>query len=257
MQFEKWQACGNDFILTEEEIPPAQAPKLCDRHFGIGADGILQILPSTQGDCKMVVMNADGSIAEMCGNGIRCVGGYMSAKTGKSSLKIETGAGLKDVQITDEISVNMGTAHLIWHHPLELQTHNAKPLIYENANHIDMGNPHCVLIVSEEETKSGAVERYGRLIERNHNLFAQGTNVEFVIPQGGNRLKVKVWERGVGRTLACGTGACASAYAAHLQNLVGNKVQVALDGGTVEVTINNNEITLKGPSSLTYRGELP
>ena len=255
MEFEKWEACGNDFIVIEREVSAEVAERLCNRHYGIGADGVLEVLQSEEADCKMIVVNADGSVAEMCGNGIRCVGQYVSEKLGKPEVRVETGAGLKRVVIgeaNERIRVQMGEAKLKW--TKEVAVPGGR-IVYRNASFVDMGNPHCVLIVDEEETQKGAIERYGRKIEKMTELFPEGTNVEYVVVQGGDRLRVRVWERGCGRTLACGTGACASAYAAYKQGLVSERVTVELDGGEVEVKLSAG-VEMTGPAHRVYRGKI-
>lgn len=259
MIFEKWEACGNDFIVTElEDLKPEEARDLCDRHYGVGADGVLVVGYSEIADAKMTVFNADGSIAEMCGNGLRCVGQYVWKRKRKRYMEIETGAGVKPVEMgveNERISVGMGKAVIQWTHELEFETGNHQKRRYENATYVDIGNPHCVLLVEEKATKFGAVERFGRKIEQLTEVFAEGTNVEFVTLEGADKLRVRVWERGCGRTLACGTGACASAYALYKQELVSNIVKVRLDGGEVEVRLSDNMIELIGPARRVFVAE--
>ena len=265
IKFQKWQACGNDFIITEAEpLSRETVIRLCDRHKGIGADGIIYVESSRNieiADVNIIIANADGSRAEMCGNGIRCAGEYSRDQIGWwSHLRFKTAAGVKELRFLKRqkrIAVDMGAARLEWNRKLEVPTGAAKPPRTYEASYVDMGNPHCVLIVSEEETKQGAVERFGAKIEKMSDLFPNGTNVEFSVVESRERIRMRVWERGVGRTLACGTGACASAFAAYKKGLVENKVKVVLDGGEVEVIVHeNDEIELIGPAEYVYSGEL-
>ena len=263
-EFEKWQACGNDFVLTSTEIKPhidrrwPRWPKkrleiadMCDRHFGIGADGVIFIEESEVADAKMTIINADGTEAEMCGNGIRCVGQYLTKKLQKDKLTVETLAGMKELLINGvDVSVNMGKAVVKW-----------DSLVYPpdrvyDCSHIDIGNPHCVVFV--RDLYEGDVEKYGPIIENQTDAFPDRTNVEFVELLGKKRIRVKVWERGVGRTLACGTGACASAFACYKREVVGNVVTVDLEGGDVEITIHDDDsVTMTGMAEFVYKGELP
>lgn len=145
----------------------------------------------------------------------------------------------------------MGEAQELWSREINVPGNDKK---YE-ATYINMGNPHCVLIVDEHETQHGEVERYGSKLSKATEYFPEGANIEFITLQGKDKLRMKVWERGVGRTLACGTGACASAYAAHKKGLVGDHVHVELDGGEVEVQIEGNNVKLIGPATFVYRGQ--
>lgn len=245
--FEKWQACGNDFIIISEDR--VDELEVCNRHYGIGADGVLYVTKSDKADAKMTVINADGSEAEMCGNGIRCVAQYLSDKIGKTDLNIETKAGIKHIEIIEayeKIKVDMGQAKLIWDHEIEL------PKRVYDASFIDIGNPHCILFVNE--VKEGEVERFGRQIERMRTLFPEGTNVEFVTVENDN-LRVRVWERGCGRTLACGTGACSSAFAAHKRGLISDNVDVKLDGGTVNIKLSET-VHMTGPAKRVFKGKI-
>ncbi len=243
--FEKWQACGNDFILTE--INSIDEVKICDRHYGIGADGVIYILPSEIADSKIRIINSDGTEAEMCGNGIRCVGRYLAKKLKKNSLTVETLAGIKSLIVSEnKVRVEMGFAVIKWQREIKLAEKNY------NAIHVDIGNPHCILFVNS--VKAGEVEQNGKLIENMSNLFPNKTNVEFVTIESRNKVRVRVWERGCGRTLACGTGACSSAFAAYKQGLTDSNVEVELDGGTVQIEITDSGIIMTGPAEYVYSG---
>ena len=257
IKFDKWHACGNDFIITDAERMSREAEQLlCDRHKGIGADGIIYVETSADRDVSdftLTFANADGTEAEMCGNGIRCAGEFARDYIGWwSSLKFLTKAGVKELHFykrKKRIGVDMGEPRLIWSQNIEV-----KDRTYD-ASYVDIGNPHCVLFVDEEATAHGEVERFGPKIEHMTSLFPEGANVEFVTVKSRDRIRMRVWERGVGRTLACGTGSCASAYAAYKRGLVGDHVTVELDGGEVEVNIEESNVHLIGPATFVYRGE--
>lgn len=261
-KFEKWTACGNDFILTSSDIPelptdvdPPQSPyreprppkrhavqRVCDRHFGVGGDGLIFITESDVADACMTIINYDGTRAEMCGNGIRCVGQYLSRVLGRDKVTVDTDIGIKELLITGvDVHVDMSPVILMWTRPMtlpnigpEVLDPTAPPRVYD-ATHVDVGNPHCVLLVSDYE--EWEIDRYGRMIQDLDATFPVGTNVEFVKHVGRDRVRMRVWERGVGRTLACGTGAVASAYVAFKRGIVGSVVTVELEGGEVEIRI--------------------
>ena len=248
--FEKWQACGNDFILMSEPVREIPTWKVCDRHFGIGADGIIYLLPSKVADVKMSIINSDGTEAEMCGNGIRCVGQYMARKLNRDKLTVETLVGVKELLIDGlDVSVDMGKATPYWSSLIYL------PGREYDASHMDIGNPHCVLLVNG--TEDGEVEKYGSMLENMTDTFPNKTNVEFVEVKSAKRIRVKVWERGCGRTLACGTGACASAFVARDRGLVEEVVTVELEGGDVEIDLRKEgHVRMTGMAEFVYRGEL-
>lgn len=249
MRFEKWQACGNDFILVKEEVSAGFAKKLCDRHYGIGADGVIMVLPSEVAGAKMRIYNRDGSEAEMCGNGIRCVGRMLCEERGKKALGVETLAGVKELELDGEyISVEMGSADIKWSGQIVLPDGREQNSVY-----LTIGNPHCVIFI--DELKPGELERYGSRISKLPK-FPAGANVEFVTIYTTRRVRSRVWERGVGRTLACGTGACASAYASYKAGATTESVTVSLDGGDVEIEIHEGGITMIGEAKRVYKGEL-
>lgn len=239
MKFQKWHGLGNDFILIKDSLkkPNFLAKKLCHRHFGIGADGLVLILSSEKADCRMRIFNPDGSEAEMCGNAIRCVAQYI----GKEKLKVETLAGITQVEIIgSKVRVNMGKAKHLGN--------------FGRITAISMGNPHAVLFVENFDFNW---QKRGQEIENSRRLFPQKTNVEFVKVVDKNNLEVKVWERGAGATLACGTGACASTYASFLKKKTNNKVNVHLPGGKLKIEINDNNdnIYMTGPATKVFEGE--
>ena len=252
LRFTKMQGLGNDYLYVRaEDLPPEAAElsiRLSDRHFGPGADGMIWILPSALGDFRMRIFNADGSEAEMCGNGIRCVGKYVYDRglTDKTELVIETGAGLRRLWLHPEagrvrtVTVDMGRAGT-----------ETRP---GGGELVDLGNPHLVCFVSDAQAVP--------VTELGPELCATvpgGINVEFVQVLGPERLRMRVWERGSGLTLACGTGACAAAAAAVKRGLcpAGQPVEVLLDGGTLRITVEpNGSVRMEGPAETVYEGEV-
>lgn len=272
MKFSKWQGLGNDFVFVngfaETISDPLQvAIQLCDRHFGVGADGLVLVLPSERADFKMRIINSDGSEAEMCGNASRCFTRYvvMHQLTGKRQLTIETLAGIIHTSLTDDeqVKVNLGQPRLkrgmipVSGNPEELAVNipmiiNGKTL---EATCVSTGVPHCVVFLDSllELDLAGT----GRQIE-THPLFPQKTNVEFIQVVNRHELIMKVWERGAGVTLACGTGASASVVAAVLTGRADHKVKVHLDGGDliIEWDQTSGDILMTGPAVESYTGEI-
>jgi diaminopimelate epimerase len=272
MEFSKYEATANDFILLdrasgEDDICSIRVGELCDRHRGIGADGVILLLPSDSADMRMRIYNADGSEAQMCGNGVRAL--YLFAldcgMVAADEISIETGAGIKTVRRVrdtdggDLFTVSMGAP--AWRReeiPMDgegeavgvrLETGESETLA---ATCVSMGNPHCVVFV--DEVASYPVERVGPLVE-NLSIFPERTNVEFVRVGGPGELEVRVWERGVGETMACGTGACASLVAAHLNGLTGKQARVWLPGGALTVEWAEDGVRLTGPARHVYDGK--
>jgi diaminopimelate epimerase len=272
-EFSKYQAIGNDFIIIDDlkkqlRLSAEQVTGLCDRHFGIGADGLILIRPSEKSSFAMAYYNADGSPAEMCGNGIRCLGKYVydHSLTPKSDLLIETGAGDREVsliregEVVVEVRVDMGSPRFKRQEIPMVGDQDGEVInqaldIKETTLQItclSIGNPHCVIFV--ENTEHVGVGKVGPIIERLP-VFPERTNVEFVQLVGPRELKVRVWERGVGETLACGTGACASVVASVRNNFSGRKVTVRLRGGDLKVEWSeNNHVYLTGPCEEVFRG---
>ncbi|TYP60007.1 diaminopimelate epimerase [Thermosediminibacter litoriperuensis] len=273
MKFTKMHGLGNDFIVVngfkeDVRIIFEKAEKICDRHAGVGADGILLVLPSDKCDLKMRIINSDGSEADMCGNGIRCFARYAFSRglVNRMSITVETPAGvikpeiiIKD-DLIESVRVDMGCYSLrkkdipVTGNPdeeavdLEISVDDR---VFKFTG-VSMGNPHCVIFVDDVE--GFPVERFGPAIER-HPLFPKRTNVEFVEVKGQNRLKMRVWERGAGLTMACGTGACASAVAAYKKGIVGPKVTVSLPGGDLFIEIEDNgRVYMTGPAVEVYSG---
>ena len=235
--------------MLKEEVSAGLAKKLCDRHYGIGADGVIMVLPSEVSEVKMRIYNRDGSEAEMCGNGIRCVGRQVCEERGLQRLSVETLAGEKELELEGEyISVEMGCADIKWSGQIILPDGREQNSVY-----LTVGNPHCVIFI--DELKPGELERYGSRISKLPK-FPAGANVEFVTPYTTRRVRARVWERGVGKTLACGTGACASAYASYKAGATTGSVTVSLDGGDVEIEIEDEKIRMIGEAKRVYKGEL-
>jgi diaminopimelate epimerase len=264
---------GNDYIVIDNrngkisDVEAAElAQKLCERRFSVGADGLLLVGKSAVADVKMRIFNADGSEAEMCGNGIRCFAKYCYENkiARKNELTVETLAGIKRAWLTVEndsvksVMVDMGTPTLDRSKiPMlgkgkcvneDLQVNGEKYAV----TCLSVGNPHCVVFV--DALDGFPVERVGPKIE-NHSLFSKRTNVEFAQVVNRSELKVRVWERGCGETLACGTGACAAVAAGNLLQKVGNKVRVHLVGGDLEVEYAER-LFLSGPAEKVFEGKL-
>ncbi len=273
MKFWKMHGLGNDYIVIDnrdEKITDLEAPelsrKLCERKFSVGADGLLLASNSASAAVKMRIFNADGSEAEMCGNGIRCFVKYCYENNiaRKSELTVETLAGIKRAWLTVEngsvksVKVDMGTPALERSKsPMLGQGTSVNEDLQVNGETykvtcLSVGNPHCVIFV--DALDDFPVQRVGPKIE-NHRLFPKKVNVEFVQVLGENELKVRVWERGCGETLACGTGACAAVVAGNLLKKVGSKVRVHLLGGDLEVEYAER-LFLKGPAEKVFEGTL-
>ena len=274
MKFTKWQGIGNDFVIVngfQERIEdyPQKAIEICDRHFGIGADGLVIALPSEIADFRMRIFNSDGSEAEMCGNVTRCFARYVyeNGLTTKTELSIETLAGIIRPKLIFEegqiraVCVDMGEPRLKRGEiPMignaEEQAVNL-PLVVGNATYditcVSMGNPHCIIFTDEVEELD--LQALGRPIEI-HPLFPRKTNVEFVKVIDRNTLRMRVWERGAGITLACGTGTCATVVAAVLNNKTEREVKVHLDGGDLFIEWrSDNHVYKTGPAVEVFRGE--
>lgn len=268
-KFEKWQGCGNDFILIDRAgnaiDEPEKIKQLCDRHFGIGADGVIYVQSSTKAATRMRIFNADGTEAEMCGNGLRCFARYLLTGDkffSDDDLTVETGAGILTVSMKyDLITVDMGepifNADKIPVDGFGSQKIVAEPIEVDGVTYkmtcVSMGNPHCVIFV-DDITKVD-LKHIGRKFE-THKYFPRKTNTEFVQVVGENKLRMRVWERGSGITLACGTGACATAIAANLNGLADKKSTVILDGGELQIEWRkNNHIFMTGAAERVFIGE--
>ncbi|GCD08919.1 diaminopimelate epimerase [Clostridium tagluense] len=269
INFTKMQGTGNDFIVIEDfqgkyANLEGLAIKLCDRHFGIGADGILIVTKSNIADIQMIIINADGSYASMCGNGIRCFAKYVFEKkyVQKENMKIETGDGVKLANIcikdgfAESVNINMGKYNF---NPSSIPALSKSEIINKKIEvsnkeyyitSMFMGVPHTIVFGKQEEYQ---VEE-GKFIE-HLDLFPEKTNVNFCEIVGRNVIRVKTWERGAGPTLACGTGSCASVVAANRLGYIDKKVEVQVPGGVITVEIAKNEVLMEGPAEITFEGE--
>ena len=274
IKFTKMQGLGNDYVYidaTKENIenPSVLAKYISDRHFGVGSDGLILICPSDKADFRMRMFNSDGSEAEMCGNGIRCVGKFVYDKklTDKTLVTIETKAGIKTLKLNvkdekvDTVRVDMGTPILESEKIPVITDENIAQNLRLNAldksfdfTCVSMGNPHAVTVV--DNVTDFDVKKYGSILEVNE-VFPNKTNVEFVEIVDKDNIKMRVWERGTGETLACGTGACASAVACNLNGLTKNNVNVELLGGNLNIELGeDNHVYMTGPAVTVFEGEL-
>ncbi len=297
--FEKMEGLGNDFIMLDDRSNKIQslkggypeiAKRLCSRHFGIGADGIILILNSAKEDIGFRIFNCDGSEAQMCGNGMRCFAKYLFENKiiNKKQITVETLAGRVIPEIiTDEsgrvqsVCVDMGEPifepeKIPFTLPVQMRASGQliTPSVEEktsgkstvnipldvngslfNITALSMGNPHAVIFVNDVEKIP--VKNYGKAIE-NHQNFPEKTNVEFIQVIDKLNMKMRVWERGAGETLACGTGACAAAVAANLNGKTGRKVKIYLKGGTLEIEWreSNNHVYKAGAANSVFKGSI-
>ena len=281
MKFTKMHGCGNDYIYVDgakEQIPLEEKPdivkKLSDRHFGIGGDGVIFINPSTEADFEMEMYNMDGSRAEMCGNGIRCVAKFVYDKglTDKTSISIVSCGKTKYLDLTVEdgkvstVKVNMASPILNADDiPVILDKQKKQDQVvgekiqvgdrtYEMTC-VSMGNPHAVVFM--EDVAGLDIESIGPLFE-NHSCFPKRINTEFVKVLDRSNIEMRVWERGTGETLACGTGACASVVACVLNGLTNDEVTVKLLGGSLHITWDReaNLVYMTGPAETVFEGEV-
>lgn len=278
MKFTKMQGCGNDYVYVNgmaEQLPVERKPEivrfLSDRHFGIGGDGVIFINAAKEADFEMEMFNADGTRSEMCGNGIRCVAKFVYDKrlTDKQQISIVSAGKVKYLDLTvneknlvETVKVNMGSPILV---PKEI------PAVFEGENVINqpiqvqgeeykvtcvsMGNPHAVVFV--ENTDALDLEKIGPDFE-HHPVFPNRTNTEFVQVVDRNHVKMRVWERGTGETLACGTGCCATAVACVLNGLTDTEVEVEVLGGKIHICWDreNNLVYMTGPAVTVFEGEI-
>ena len=277
MKFTKMQGLGNDYVYVnclKEKIadPPELARKISDRHFGVGSDGLIMINPSDKADFEMEMYNADGSRAEMCGNGIRCVAKYVYdyGLTDKTYISVETLAGIKYLDLTVEngkvslVKVDMGQP-ILEPEKIPVAAKGSRvvdePILADGKEYrmtcVSMGNPHAVIFV-DEDVKNLPLEKLGPSFE-NHTCFPKRVNTEFVRVTDRHTAEMRVWERGSGETLACGTGACAVAVACALNDLTEDAVTVHLLGGDlyIEWDREKNTVYMTGPAEAVFDGEWP
>ncbi|CCY68207.1 diaminopimelate epimerase [Eubacterium sp. CAG:161] len=275
MEFVKMEGCGNDYVYvngfnTKIDNPNELSKIVSDRHFGIGSDGLIVINPSEVADFKMSMYNADGSEGKMCGNGIRCVAKYVYdyKMIDKEVITVETLAGIKTLKLNVEngkvktVRVNMGSP-IINAKDVPVISDKEKvinePVVIDGKEYgitcVSMGNPHAITFV--DDTDSLKIEKIGPGFEKNE-IFPDRVNTEFIQIIDRKTIKMRVWERGSGETLACGTGACASVVACVLNNLTDNKVTVKLLGGDLKIKYNTDENTvyMTGPARIAFTGNI-
>lgn len=277
MKFTKMHGCGNDYVYVDgskERIPAEQKPelvrRLSDRHFGIGSDGVIFINPCESADFEMEMYNADGSRSEMCGNGIRCVGKYVydHGLTDRTNISVLSGGQIKYLEMTVEkdvvtkVRVNMG-APVLEAAKIPVLSDNrevtAEPITIPETGEtyrmtcVSMGNPHAVVFL--EDVAGLDIEKIGPYFE-NHSRFPNRTNTEFVRVLDSDRVEMRVWERGSGETLACGTGCCATVVAAVLNGLCQDRVTVQVLGGELEIFWDRSEnlVYMTGPAETVFEG---
>lgn len=284
MKFTKMHGCGNDYVYvdcTKEVIPNISetAIRVSDRHFGIGSDGLILIKASDVADFEMDMYNADGSRGKMCGNGIRCVAKYVydHGLTDKTTITVNTLSGIKTLKLTVEdgkvskVRADMGEPELI---PAQVPVKAsvlgladdrreaivAEPLEIKGRSYditcVSMGNPHCITFIGED-VRDFPLEEVGPVFEK-HELFPERVNTEFINVIDKDHLRMRVWERGSGETLACGTGACAVAVASYLNGFTGRSVDIELLGGHLEVVYDEktNHVFMTGPATEVFSGEI-
>ena len=284
MKFTKMHGCGNDYVYvdcTKEVIPNISetAIQVSDRHFGIGSDGLILIKASDVADFEMDMYNADGSRGKMCGNGIRCVAKYVydHGLTDKTTITVNTLSGIKTLKLTVEdgkvskVRVDMGEPELI---PAQVPVKAsvlgladdrreaivAEPLEIKGRSYditcVSMGNPHCITFI-EEDVRDFPLEEVGPVFEK-HELFPERVNTEFINVIDKDHLRMRVWERGSGETLACGTGACAVAVASYLNGFTGRSVDIELLGGHLEIVYDEktNHVFMTGPATEVFSGDI-
>jgi diaminopimelate epimerase len=277
IKFSKLNGQGNDFVIIDDtsssiNLSKDQIAKICHRNFGIGADGLILVRKSTDADFKMDYYNQDGSVAEMCGNGIRCMARFIhdGNLSRKKELSIETLAGVKRIFLNldnnnvEDIRVDMGlpdfkpenipvdiTAKAVLNYRIKINSN----IFYINC--VSMGNPHCVILMNKGEKLSDIdLDKLGPELE-NHPIFPRKTNAEFVDIKNNNEVSMRVWERGVGETLACGTGACAAAVCVKkLNKISGENVRINLPGGKLDIMWKDEKssVYLKGKVEHVFNG---
>ena len=276
MKFTKMHGCGNDYVYVNcfketIENPNEAAKFVSDRHFGIGSDGMICIHPSDKADFRMAMYNSDGTEGAMCGNGVRCIAKYVYdyGLTDKTTITIETKGGIKELDLTVEdgkvtwVNVDMEAPVLeadkipvIYDEEKKVID---KPVIVDGREYritcVSMGNPHGVVFVDSVDDLD--IEKLGPMFE-HHPMFPDRVNTEFIQVVDDHTIKMRVWERGAGETLACGTGACASAYASYLNKKTGKKVLVHLLGGDLQIEYDEEKHTIfmKGPATKVFDGEI-
>ncbi len=257
IKFEKWQGLGNDFIILKEDNATSELAKLmCDRNFGIGADGLFSPTKEDDTDIGWNFFNSDGSVAQMCGNGIRCFAKFVRENNlvNKDEFSVKTLAGTIIPRILPDgrVRVDMGQPILDAQKiPVDVSTPQNFEVEGFKASAVSMGNPHCIIFTQDDSAYLS--RQYGPSIE-NHTFFPQKTNVEFVQIKDRSRIKLDVYERGCGITLACGTGACAATVAGILKNYLDDTVCVELPGGELTIEYKGKNVYMTGPAEKVFEG---
>jgi len=279
--FTKMHGLGNDFVVMEDlaeelDLAPEAVQWFCDRNFGIGGDGLILVRPATipEADFFMLYYNADGTTAEMCGNGVRCFAKYLVdhelIAADQSEISVQTLGGIKPIAVTRDYDGTLALATVDMGEPVlrpadiptEMRFGNNEDMVISgpletelgtfDVTPISMGNPHCVLWVDDVE--AAPVHELGPIIE-NHPMFPNKTNVEFAQLAGDDIVRLRVWERGVGETLACGTGACATAVVGALTLRTGREVTIELPGGELEIRwAEDQHVYMTGPAEEVFNG---
>ena len=275
MRFTKMHGTGNDYIYVDAskvdvQDPSSLAKQISDRHFGVGSDGLVLIMPSAVADFRMRMFNADGSESEMCGNASRCIGKYVFDKglTSKTTVLLETGAGIRELQLSlvdgkvGSVCVDMGKPILdpasipvsVYGEQAVYVPVTVDGVVFE-VTCVSMGNPHAVLFTTGIDDLD--LPKIGPGFE-NNEIFPNRVNTEFVEVLSSDHVKMRVWERGAGETMACGTGACAVLVAGVLRGLLQTKATIDLPGGslTIEWKQDNQHVYLMGEAAFVYEGEL-
>jgi diaminopimelate epimerase len=270
--FYKMNGLGNDFVVVDAraqklKIGAAAAKRIGDRHRGVGFDQLLVIEPARgAGDAVMRIWNPDGSKAEACGNGTRCVADLLLKESGKTELALQTDGGLLICRRTDDgrVTVDMGEPKLDWQdiplaERMDTRTLDIKvgpidaPVLF-GPSAVNMGNPHCIFFVENAEAHD--LKKIGPMIE-HHPLFPERANISLAQIRSKSEIRLRVWERGAGMTLACGSAACATAVAAARRKLADRKVRIVLDGGPLDIEWReDNHVLMTGPTELNFTGEL-
>jgi len=261
LRFLKMHGAGNDFVILDSRgreavTTPRLAEAIGDRHKGVGFDQLAEIRDCAEADIALDFWNSDGSIAGACGNATRCVADLVMAEAGRATLTIRTLRGVLHARRLEggQVAVNMGHPQLEWAEvPLARAADTLHLPLADDRAAVGMGNPHCVFFVPDAEAV--ALASIGPQVEHDP-LFPERTNVEFASVIGPDRLRMRVWERGTGITLACGSGACATAVAAHLRGLTGRSVTLEVDGGTLGVDWQADGVWLTGPVARVFEGVL-
>lgn len=273
MRYLKMNGCGNDFVIFDARahgalpLSPEQARAVADRARGVGCDQVIAVERSIRGDAFMRIWNADGGEVDACGNAARCVGWMLLEETGAAMVRIETGAGLLKAERAgpDRITVDMGSPLLKWEEipvarpsdtaRLDFAITAADGTCFEAPGGVNMGNPHAVFFVPDAE--AAPANEIGPLVEHDP-FFPQRVNVGFAEVRAPGLIRLRVWERGVGLTKACGTGACAALVAAHRAGLADRRAQILLDGGELEIEWRaaDDRVLMTGPVALDFIGDV-